>query len=302
MDLAQLTQALSVAVQGLANAVALLGSVRGGGAPATSSPMQAACGMSTMTAPSPAQESPIQQAPERAPMNASGEWKIGSFNVLGASHTSASGNSPELASGAQRTPGMISYLKKYDVDVVGLQEFQPSQQDAFRAAKSGYSMHGDKDNVIAWKSDKYQLVSSRSIKVPYFEGKERDMPVVQLEEKATGKRAWFINVHNPADTANHHGQQGYRTEAMKRERELVTQLRASGLPVFIVGDFNERGEARSTMTAGNLLTASDPKSGQEGIDWVFGTGPVRFTGNVIDQDPKRQKVSDHPIVVATAQV
>jgi endonuclease/exonuclease/phosphatase family metal-dependent hydrolase len=195
---------------------------------------------------------------------------------------------------------MIGYLK--GVDVAGLQEFQGPQQQAFRAAKTGFAMSAREDNAIVWNDSKFRLVKESSITVPYFEGHQKKMPVVLLEDRATGKQAYFINIHNPADTKNHHHQAGYRAEAVRRERALVEQLKASGLPVFLVGDFNEHGETRTKVTAGGLMQASDAPGGREEIDWVFGAGPVRFGASSANHDPQRAQVSDHPIVTATATI
>jgi exonuclease III len=230
------------------------------------------------------------------------EFRLASFNALGASHTNASGNKPEYASGAARTPGMIRYLDKHDVDVVGLQEFQDSQVKKFKASNTGFELESRRDNAIAWKSDKFRKVSSTTVKIPYFEGQTREMPVVQLEDKATGKRAWFINIHNPADTKAHRNQGAYRTEALKRENALIDKLQKTGLPVFIVGDFNARADAHSAITGDGDMKASKPKQVKTGIDWVFGSSSVDFSKGATDRGTINDRLSDHPMVVTTTKI
>jgi endonuclease/exonuclease/phosphatase family metal-dependent hydrolase len=249
----------------------------------------------------PATATPPPTAPAQAQAGAT-ELRIATFNVLGASHTAADGKLPAWRSGAARTTDAIEYLDRWQVDVAGLQEFQTPQREAFRAAKTGYDMFGTGHNTIVWRTDRFRLVSSDTLKVPYFEGRETEMPVVQLEDRLTGKRAWVVNIHNPADTKDHPDQERHRDEATRRERRLVEQLRTTGMPVFLVGDFNEREEAREQLSAGGLATASDPVGGRANIDWVFGSGPVRFTEHHVDDSTRERQVSDHPIVVATAQI
>lgn len=225
------------------------------------------------------------------------------FNVLGASHTSTGGNQhPTWRSGVQRVPAMIESLRRHDVDVAGLQEFQKSQREAFRSAGTGYDMHGERDNVIVWRADRFRMVARDRVTIPYFEGRPRDMPAVQLEDRQTGRRAWFVNIHNPADTKEHPRNAANRAEAVRREREFVERLRATGLPVFLVGDFNDSSGVRTALTSGTAgMASSAPGGARVGIDQVFGAGAVRFTAHERDDSPRDDRVSDHPIVVVSAE-
>ena len=143
--------------------------------------------------------SPTSTAVQQARTGA-GSLRIASFNVLGSSHTSAGGNKPQFGSGVDRVPAMIEQLQRNRVDVAGLQEFQGDQQAAFRRAGTGYAMHGERDNVVIWREDRFRMVEHRSLTIPYHGGKPREMPAVLLEDLATGQRSWHVNVHNPADT------------------------------------------------------------------------------------------------------
>lgn len=226
--------------------------------------------------------------------------RVASFNVLGASHTAAGGNKPGWASGVERVPNMIKELRDGGVEIAGLQEFQEPQQRAFAAANTGYELHGERDNVIAWKSDRYRKVGATSLTIPYFEGSPRKMPAVQLEDRATGKRVWVLNVHNPADTKAHPRNAANRREAERRERAFVERLTASGVPVLLVGDFNARDQMVDAMTAGGLTNVARPKQNASGIDWVFGSQGVNFADTTRDFGPRQDRTSDHPIVTTTA--
>ena len=235
-------------------------------------------------------------------------FTLATFNTLGSNHTSARGKEPELASGPQRTPGAISLLESYGVDVAGLQEFQPPQLKTFTSTVGDtwatWSAAGDTDNTIVWRRSRFELVSARLLSVPYFAGHERQMPVVRLRDRQTGREYVFLNVHNPADTRQFPRQAAYRAAALARERAFLQGLHA-GVPVFVTGDMNDTHDVYCVLTAGGLMKAAggggkgcDPPV-DHGIDWIFGRGSVTFSDYVVDRSPRREGTSDHPIVVTT---
>jgi hypothetical protein len=261
--------------------------ISGGGA--TQSPVQQ----------SPVQQSPVQQSPvQQTPT----PFRIATFNVLGASHTAGGKQHPNWKAGAARVPALIRTLQRHDVSVAGLQEFEPSQRRAFRRANTGYALEGSGPNAIAYRTSEFTKVGESGVKVPYFGGHEVYMPAVQLEQKSTGKRMWVVNVHNPADTSDHPHQGRFRAEAIRRERAFIKQLRASGVPVFIVGDFNETTRPARALTTGGLMTSAAGSDAQAGIDQIYGTGGVQFARYQSDASTQRTKVSDHPIVTADATI
>jgi endonuclease/exonuclease/phosphatase family metal-dependent hydrolase len=196
---------------------------------------------------------------------------------------------------------MLRYLRDSKVDVAGLQEFEPSQRAAFRAQHSEYRLSTRGANSIVWDDKDFRLVHEQSVRIPYFNGHVIDMPVVKLEHRASGKQAWFVDVHNPADTSTYHHQVGHRQEALRREQALLDELRATGLPVYLVGDFNDRKVAHDAITGDGRTTSAAPANGRQEIDWIFGTGPARFTSYSADRGPEQTKTADHPIVVADTE-
>ncbi|MGY2873434.1 endonuclease/exonuclease/phosphatase family metal-dependent hydrolase [Marmoricola sp. URHA0025 HA25] len=254
------------------------------------------------------------------------DWGIvvASFNTLGASHTRTSGTYPTAD---VRTPGQVNLLNGYGVDVVGLQEFQQPQYDSFMAVTAGsFGIYPDPatladpaapflvanyhptENSIAWRSSTMELVSTDSIRVPYFEG-SRLMPIVQLRERATGRTAWFMNVHNPASGVGYGNMAANRAAAIAVERAKIIELRATGRPVFLTGDFNDRAPAFCGITTGMLAISPDsvPSTScamptSNGIDWIFAAGQARFTRYARDWKPKTLRLTDHPIVWARAHL
>ena len=257
-----------------------------------------------------------------------GNWGlvVASFNTLGASHTRNSSRYPTYD---VRTPKQVSLLSDtYHVDVVGLQEFQLKQRKSFLTASAGrYGIYpddsmvypdpllgmkaADTENSIVWNNATMEFVSGELIDIPYFNGwnPPRKMPVVLLRQRATGRTAYFINVHNPASGVGYGDQTANRRAAIAVERAKIISLRATGRPVFLTGDFNDRTAAFCPLTAGMLTitpdsipstTCAPPPS--VGIDWIFAAGGARFTRYARDWKPKDLRLTDHPIVWTRAHL
>jgi endonuclease/exonuclease/phosphatase family metal-dependent hydrolase len=255
---------------------------------------------------------------------------VASFNTLGASHTRDGGTYPTAD---VRTPQQVNLLSSYGVDVVGLQEFQASQRAIFMSASAGrYGIFPrDEDlnapggpfndstpgvvnpteNSIIWNAGTMEFVSGSYINIPYFNGwnPPRKMPVVELRERATGRTAYFINVHNPASGVGWGNMDANRAQAIAIERAKVIELRATGRPVFLTGDLNDRKAAFCPLTADKLMISPDSIPSTTcapppslGIDWVFAAGQARFTRYARDWKPKDLRLTDHPIVWTRAHL
>jgi hypothetical protein len=248
---------------------------------------------------------------------------VASFNTLGASHTK---NDRKYPTYDVRTPQQVALLNSYGVDVAGLQEFQCKQRASFLAtAGTTFGMWpddamvhsdllhpaecvADTENSIIWRNSTMEFLSGYTIDVPYFDS-PRKMPVVYLRERATGRTAYFINVHNPASGVGYGNQTANRAAAIAIERAEVIKLRATGRPVFLTGDFNDRKPAFCGLTTGKLMITPDsiPAYGcapppSLGIDWIFTAGQARFTRYARDWRPKNLRLTDHPIVWARAHI
>lgn len=226
-------------------------------------------------------------------------FNIASFNVLGSSHTAAGGNKPGMASGVERMRGAVAAMKKNDVDIAGLQEFQGDQQKAFRKLAPGYGMAGEGDNAIVWNKSRFQLVEKREFTIPYFEGHPRKMPVVLLQDKQSGKRMWVVNVHNPADTKAHPHNAANRARAINIEQNLLQQLQATGLPVIFLGDLNDRSTQGDMRQAG--MSAALPNGAKSPVDWIYGSRGVQFSNYTADRSVLHG-TSDHALVVSQATI
>jgi endonuclease/exonuclease/phosphatase (EEP) superfamily protein YafD len=80
--------------------------------------------------------------------------------------------------------------------------------------------------------------------------------------------------------------------------------------VLLTGDFNERSEAICRMTSGGTMRAAAPSGSasgcgapaKTGIDWIFGTTHIDFSGYLRQRTPLISRATDHPFVVTNATI
>lgn len=233
---------------------------------------------------------------------------IATFNVLGHSHTTPRGKLPDMDAGPARLRRALRVLREAQVSVVAFQELQRPQATAFRrlAGDSWQLFHSadDTENALAWRRTTWEMVTVRTVGVPYFDGRERQKPVVKLRHIATGETVWFISVHNPANTPRFPAQEQHREEANRVEAALVKRLARSKAAVVLMGDLNQRKEAFCFFTESGLLQSATGEQRAEpcqdpaydGIDPIFGTKDVAFSGWDVRRDDSVRVASDHPLV------
>jgi endonuclease/exonuclease/phosphatase family metal-dependent hydrolase len=240
------------------------------------------------------------------------DFTLTTFNVLGASHTRHHGRG--MASGGVRAGRAAAILSRHGTDVAGFQELQSSQLAVLQRHTGmdfypGFSMgHLNAENSIGWRRDAWVAVEKHTIGIPYFNGHRRQMPFVKLRSLSTGLEAWFINVHNPADTNQYHHQQRWRDRATGLEVALANNLirHDDGVPVFLTGDMNERAEYFCRLTGSTPMIAARGGSHVGGcqagrpraVDWIFGSQGVDFTGYFEDRSHLVDITTDHPVVSA----
>lgn len=240
---------------------------------------------------------------------------ISSFNVLGSSHTAPGGDAKGYASGVTRIRWAAELLRNKGVDIVGLQELAKDQAREFlRVAGDTYALYPGltslpmgSQNSIAWRKDQWDLVEGKIVRMPSHRGNMWPAPVVRLRNKQTGQEAYFLNVHN-APGFRTGAQQGLRDKAAAQQVELVNRLkRESGLPVIVTGDMNDKLKYYQQMTRGaDMQAANEGKDGRPpakpGIDWIFGSKDVKFSGFQRDRGELVRKTSDHPMLVSRARL
>jgi hypothetical protein len=247
-------------------------------------------------------------------------FNVASFNVLGASHTSGrTANKRGYSTGYARMGVAADLINARGIDVVGFQEFEDPQLTSFLGNTGGaFGVYpgralGPKSIrfSIAWRLSEWTLVSANSVPVPYAGGGRILMPYILLRNNATQREVYFANFHNPADTSRlgrHNGR--WRAIATGIEVALANRLVATGHPLVITGDMNDRAGYFCRMTTGAPMHAAiggsvgapcaPPRAMQ--VDWIFGSTEIQFSGYVTDRRPPIPRVSDHAMVYAQATV
>lgn len=244
-------------------------------------------------------------------------YTVSTFNVLGASHTPPGGT---RASGSTRIVWVNQLLARHHVQVVGFQELQASQATRFLSINKGTwnlypGVQGkklDSDNSVGWSKAKFRFVSGTLIRIPYFNGSPRNMPVVLLRDKTSGMLTYFANFHNPADTSQYHNQQKWRIAATRVEVALQNRLAATGIPRILTGDMNERAGYFCRVAAGAPIKAARAASYRSGgncyphhpraVDWILGSIHSSFTNYFEDRSHLVDITTDHPVVTSDVSV
>ena len=235
-----------------------------------------------------------------------GSFVTATFNVLGHSHTAGADPRP---SGPKRMVWSVQILQENQVDLVGFQELENKQYRAFkRLAGATYQIYvpgNDPRDSIAFRRDRFELVGKdSSVRIPYREN-VREMPLVRLKDKLTGKELYVLSVHNVSGQGAKWANR--RAVSVKRELAAIARLRATtGLPVVAVGDFNDRSQPfYCQMLTAEMVSSSvwwaQPTCelpSRAGIDWVFGSPDVRFTGYLKLDGGIVDQATDHPVVLA----
>ncbi len=238
---------------------------------------------------------------------------LGSLNILGAGHTDGKAGGGEEHDGyagwESRLPKAIDALESAGVTIAGLQEVHGPQENALASRYSqkwGMYPENGQQNKVIWDRNSWQETDARLIDIPYFNGHDVGMPLVQLTSTTTGQSIWVWSIHNPANT--HGNAAAHRKEALRRQLDTMTDLKASGAPVVILGDFNDGKDGQNsshcalTPELSNAFGGSaDPckTPGKDApIDHVYGAN-LTWAQARVDNSPQAKKITDHPLVIAT---
>jgi hypothetical protein len=249
------------------------------------------------------------------------EFRISSFNVLGASHTRSGGRHARMASGAYRIRLAVRFLDREGIDVAGLQEFQMPQFEEFvRVAGDRFGVwpggvsRRTVQNSIVWRLDQFTFVTGHTVQIPYHDGVLWDMPVVLLRHNVTGQLAYFANFHNPATNRRHRDGDVWREIATGIETSLVKTLaKETRLPVFVTGDMNAREDYFCRMVSEAPMRAANGGSYKHGVctppprpmpvNWIFGVKRRgKFSDYVRDDSRLVNRITDHFVVHADVSI
>ncbi len=254
-------------------------------------------------------------AEELANAEQSYSFTITTLNILGSQHTAPGGGTRGFAPGRVRTEWAAGLLASYGASIVGLQELQRDQLAAMNRATGGrfdfwpgtsLGGRGIPQNLM-WDSGVWTPTYTDVITIPFMGG-TRPQPVVRLQHIETGREVYVLNAHNsPKDR---YGREDERDKATAIEIAAVRQLRGDGIPVFLIGDFNEHEEIFCKVTSQTDLRAAN--GGSTGgacrpprpmrVDWIFGSADVAMTGFRMDTGPAARRITDHAVISTRVSV
>lgn len=235
-------------------------------------------------------------------------FQLSAFNILGSNHTRPGGTARGYAPGRIRAEWAARAVIDRGLDIVGWSEIQADQYDAMMRATGGAfegwpgHAHGSKGvpASLMWRTSMFEAVDRLIVTIPFM-GQQRPMPLVQLRERTTGREFFVMNVHNAPQ-----GRQAERDAALNRELPVLAQLRKeSGLPVFLVGDFNEKASLFCKVTSRTDLRAANggssggscsPPGGRLRVDWIFGSPDATMTGYRDEQGADIRRITDHALL------
>ncbi|QLQ10011.1 MAG: endonuclease/exonuclease/phosphatase family protein [Nocardioidaceae bacterium] len=240
----------------------------------------------------------------------SSSFRVGSYNILGSDHTGNFGKPGN--GGSNRMNHAIGNIRARNLDVVGFQEMQSPQRAKYKAA-TGWPLYPDSrfrdvegHNSIGWNPSVWELVSAHTEPITYFKGEIVQMPYILLKHKASGEEVYFANFHNPATTKRRGNNKHWRNVATAREISLFKRLRATGKPLIVTGDMNEKHAyycpvtaATDLRSAGGGSTSPCAPAAPVRIDWVFGSNEITFSDYAITGD---SRASDHQLISAEASL
>jgi alpha-tubulin suppressor-like RCC1 family protein/endonuclease/exonuclease/phosphatase family metal-dependent hydrolase len=238
---------------------------------------------------------------------------IASMNALGNGHSRPYADADHFAPARVRAEWTFEAADALGASVVGLQEPTAEQLESIVTAGDGaWEVYptpdeGDRrvESPLAWRTDQWEAVEKTTIRTQFI-NRQLARPVVKLRHRVTGREMYVINVHNAPWQY-----QAKRNAAVKVELAKIQELEATGLPVFFVGDMNEkRTIVCKVLTQTGLVSPGGGRIAADGscvtpkvmrVDWIFGPATATYTGFTHSRHSMVRLVTDHwvPVVRAT---
>lgn len=240
---------------------------------------------------------------------AGGAFGIGTLNWRGASHYEKNPHPGERPH-SERVPNMVTKIGASGASIIGFQEFEPPQAEAFLEASDGAWKivagkrrgHSSPADAIAYQPSAWNVDEVRYVSIRYG-GPMIQVPLVRFTSTSGLGSIWVLNTHNPANAVG--GSDAMRDAAVRAEAAALGKLQAAepSTPLFLVGDMNDKARfKRLFLSLASGWSAANPSDQQ--IDWIMGSPAVTFSGTVVDRstNDRAHKYTDHPFVHTTAQL
>lgn len=242
--------------------------------------------------------------------SAGGSFGIGTLNWRGASHYRRNPHPGERPYG-ERVPNMVTKVGASGASIIGFQEFEPQQAQAFLNATDGaWAIVKGKNgggtpstaNAIAYQPAAWSVGEVRYVSIRYG-GPMIQIPLVRFTSTSGLGSIWVLNTHNPAGAVG--GTNEMRDAAVRSEAQALQGLQAAepSTPMVLTGDMNDRARfKRLFLSLASGWSTANPSDKQ--IDWIMGSPGVTFSGTVVDQSTNDQahQYTDHPFVHTSVQL
>jgi endonuclease/exonuclease/phosphatase family metal-dependent hydrolase len=250
---------------------------------------------------------PIRRIPKPAPSDPF-SFRMGTFNILGSQHTRGS---KRWGPGTTRAGFTAALIQGYGLDLIGMQEVQDDQLNVLNARLAGYTVWPSRalgnNGVrlqIAFRDSVFELVDAHSF-TTVFDHQYRPIPVVLLRNRVTGGEFYYMTIHNSPL-----GMVAERAAAKRAEIAHINGLLATGRPVIISGDMNEKAPFFCQVGAATGMVAANGGSAAGcvlppppvKIDWIMGGGGVSFSGYTLGVGGLVARASDHEFPHTTVTV
>ena len=239
-----------------------------------------------------------------------GSFGIGTLNWRGASHFTRNPH-PGERHYSVRVPNMVAKVNGSGASIVGFQEFEPPQAEAFLAATQGQwaLVKGKRPNgkessanAIAYQPGAWAVDDVRYVAISYG-GENIRVPLVRFTSSTGMGSVWVLNTHHPANVVQ--GSNAVRDDAVRAEAEALNAISTiePETPLLLTGDMNDRARFKELFVSlAPGWHAANPSDQQ--IDWVMGSPQVAFVDPIVDSstNDSAHSYTDHPFVHATAQI
>ncbi len=245
--------------------------------------------------------------------NAQLSFRLATLNTLGNHHTRPNADADNFAPSRVRADWTSQLLVNNGIQVAGIQEQDAGQLAAIvggsqgRLASYPEPSAGDLgvETAIVWDTTDFEALET-SVIYTQFVARKLPRPVVKLRQISTGREFWVMNIHNAG-----WAYQRKRNQATKVQIAKIKELEETGLPVFYVGDFNEKKTiVCKVMQKTGLVSASGGRLKPNGdcvtpklmrVDWIFGSSTAAMEGFEFTKPPLARLSTDHwlPVVDVT---
>jgi len=237
----------------------------------------------------------------RAATPAISDFGVAMLNILGSQHTTGADG---YASGTSRAYSATQMLLGRGVSIIGFSEIQSDQLAVFTNNAPSFGVYPGTSlgsagvpTTLAWDTRVWRLVSATTLTIP-FSGQQRLSPVVKLANLATGAEVYVLNFHNSPG-----GMEGERDAAQSIELAKIRELEATGVPIIVTGDFNEKLEALCAFTATSLQSAVGggycyPPPYSPRVDWIFASESFSVNSYEVTRAAPVPYITDHHALFA----